>query len=131
MLLTNSDLSSHTINQFLGIVADPGLKHRLDVLDLVNSFCGIAFDQNEVRLFASREGSNSILLAEIYGAILRGDPNRLYWSEACFHEQLYFALIAETRQYATVSSGITSKSISLRRSAVLGESKGTLARAVR
>ena len=38
MLLTNADLSSHTINQLLGIVADPGLKHRLDVLDLVNSF---------------------------------------------------------------------------------------------
>ena len=38
MLLTNADLSSHTINQLLGIVADPSLKHRLDVLDLVNSF---------------------------------------------------------------------------------------------
>jgi hypothetical protein len=38
MLLTNADLSSHTIDQLLGIVADPGLKHRLDVLDFVNSF---------------------------------------------------------------------------------------------
>jgi NAD(P)-dependent dehydrogenase (short-subunit alcohol dehydrogenase family) len=37
-LLTDSDLSSHAIDQLLGIVADPGLKHRLDVLDLVNSF---------------------------------------------------------------------------------------------
>ena len=36
--LTNSDLSSHAINQLLGIVANPSLKHRLDVLDLVNSF---------------------------------------------------------------------------------------------
>jgi hypothetical protein len=36
--LTNSDLSSHAINQPLGIVANPGLKHSLDVLDLVNSF---------------------------------------------------------------------------------------------
>jgi len=36
--LTNSDLSSHAINQLLGIVANPGLKHSLDVLDLVNSF---------------------------------------------------------------------------------------------
>ena len=36
--LSNSDLSSHAINQLLGIVADPSLKHRLDVLDLVNSF---------------------------------------------------------------------------------------------
>jgi hypothetical protein len=38
MLLTNSDLPSHAINQLLGIVADPSLKYRLDVLDLVNSF---------------------------------------------------------------------------------------------
>lgn len=38
ILLTNSDLSSHAVNQLLGIEADPGLKHRLDVLDLVNSF---------------------------------------------------------------------------------------------
>ena len=36
-LLTNPDLSSHAINQFLGIVADPGLEHRLDVLNLVNA----------------------------------------------------------------------------------------------
>ena len=36
--LTNSDLASHAINQLLGIVADPGLKHCLDVLDLINSF---------------------------------------------------------------------------------------------
>jgi hypothetical protein len=36
--LSNSDLSSHAVNQLLGIVADPSLKHRLDVLDLVNSF---------------------------------------------------------------------------------------------
>ena len=65
-------------------------------------------------------------------------------SEPRFDEQFYFALIAETRQHATVSSGIrtgeqqasrftnaTSKSISLRSSAVTGESKATLARAVR
>jgi len=38
MLLTNSDLPSHAINQLLGIVADPSLKYRLDVLDLVNAF---------------------------------------------------------------------------------------------
>jgi len=38
MLLTNSDLPSHAINQLLGIVADPSLEYRLDVLDLVNSF---------------------------------------------------------------------------------------------
>jgi len=38
MLLTNSDLSAHSIDQLLGIVADPGLKHCLDVLDLLNSF---------------------------------------------------------------------------------------------
>jgi hypothetical protein len=37
-VLTNSDLSSHAINQLLGIVADPVLKHSLDVLDLVNPF---------------------------------------------------------------------------------------------
>ena len=36
--LSNSDLSSHAFNQLLGVVADPSLKHRLDVLDLVNSF---------------------------------------------------------------------------------------------
>src|SRR5271156_3747035 len=36
--LSNSDLSSHAVNQLLGIVSDPSLKHRLDVLDLVNSF---------------------------------------------------------------------------------------------
>jgi len=36
-LLTNPDLSSHAINQFLGIVADPGLEHCLDVFDLVNA----------------------------------------------------------------------------------------------
>jgi uncharacterized repeat protein (TIGR03803 family) len=36
--LTNSDLSSNAINQLLGIVANPRLKHRLDVLDFVNSF---------------------------------------------------------------------------------------------
>jgi hypothetical protein len=36
--LSNSDLSSHAIDQLLGIIADPGLKHSLDVLDLVNSF---------------------------------------------------------------------------------------------
>ena len=36
-LLTDPDLSSHAINQFLGIVADPGLEHRLDILDLVNA----------------------------------------------------------------------------------------------
>ena len=36
--LTNSDLSSHAINQLLGIVANPSLKHCFDVLDLVNSF---------------------------------------------------------------------------------------------
>ncbi len=35
-LLTNPDLSSHAINQFLGIVADPTLEHRLDILDLFN-----------------------------------------------------------------------------------------------
>jgi hypothetical protein len=35
--LTNADLSSHAINQFLGIVADSGLKHRVDVLDLFNA----------------------------------------------------------------------------------------------
>ena len=35
--LSNSDLSSHAIDQLLGIVADPSLKHSLDVLDLVNS----------------------------------------------------------------------------------------------
>jgi len=35
--LTNPDLSSHAINQFLGIVAHPGLEHRLDVLDLFNA----------------------------------------------------------------------------------------------
>ena len=38
MLLTNSDLSAHAIDQLLGIVADPGLKHCLHVLDLVNAF---------------------------------------------------------------------------------------------
>ena len=65
MPLTNSDLSAHAINQLFGIVADPRLKHRLDILDLVNSFGGIAFDQNQVRLFAQREGSNSILLAKV------------------------------------------------------------------
>jgi hypothetical protein len=36
-LLTNPDLSSHDLDQFLGIVADPGLEHRLDVLDLVDA----------------------------------------------------------------------------------------------
>jgi hypothetical protein len=36
--LANSDLPSHAIQQLLGVVADPGLKHRLDVLDLVNPF---------------------------------------------------------------------------------------------
>jgi hypothetical protein len=36
-LLTNPDLSANAINQFLGIVADPGLEHRLDVLDLLNT----------------------------------------------------------------------------------------------
>jgi hypothetical protein len=36
-LLTNPDLSANAINQFLGIVADPGLEHSLDVLDLVNT----------------------------------------------------------------------------------------------
>ena len=36
-LLTNPHLSSHAFNQFLGIVADPGFEHRLDVLDLVNA----------------------------------------------------------------------------------------------
>src|ERR1700722_4078260 len=34
---TNSDLASHAINQLLGIVADPGLRPGLDVLDLINS----------------------------------------------------------------------------------------------
>jgi hypothetical protein len=38
MRLTNSDLSSHAINQLLGIVADSGFKHRLHVFDLLNSF---------------------------------------------------------------------------------------------
>jgi len=37
-LLTNPDLFSHTINQLLGIVADPCLEDCLDVLDLVNAF---------------------------------------------------------------------------------------------
>jgi hypothetical protein len=36
--LTNSDLSSHAIDQLLGIVANPCLKHCFDVLDLVDSF---------------------------------------------------------------------------------------------
>ena len=65
MPLTNSDLASHAVNQLLGVVADPSLKHRLDVLDFVNSFGRIAFNQNQICLFARREGSNSILLAEI------------------------------------------------------------------
>jgi hypothetical protein len=34
--LTNPDLPSHAINQFLGIVADPGLEHRFDVLNFFN-----------------------------------------------------------------------------------------------
>jgi 2-keto-3-deoxy-6-phosphogluconate aldolase len=36
MLLTNSDLSPHAVNQLFGIVADPSFKHRLYVLDLVD-----------------------------------------------------------------------------------------------
>ena len=36
-LSINFDLAAHTINQLLGIVADPGLKHCLHVLDLVNA----------------------------------------------------------------------------------------------
>jgi hypothetical protein len=38
MLLTNSDLSAHAIDQLLEIVADLGLKHCLHILDLVNAF---------------------------------------------------------------------------------------------
>ena len=37
ILLTNADLSSHAIDQLLGIVADPGLKHSLHILDVLNS----------------------------------------------------------------------------------------------
>ena len=36
--LSNSNLSSHAVNQLLGIVAEPSLEHRLDVLGLFNSF---------------------------------------------------------------------------------------------
>ncbi len=35
-LLTNPDLPSHAINQVLGIVADPRLEDRLDILDLTD-----------------------------------------------------------------------------------------------
>jgi len=35
--LTNPDLPTYAIDQFLGVVADPGLEHCLDVLDLFNA----------------------------------------------------------------------------------------------
>jgi hypothetical protein len=35
-LLTNPDLSAYAINQLLGVVAYPGFKYRLDVLNLIN-----------------------------------------------------------------------------------------------
>jgi hypothetical protein len=65
VLLTNSDLSSHAVNQLSGVVPDAGFKHGFDVLDVVNSLGRIPFNQDEVSLFARREAPNSILLAEI------------------------------------------------------------------
>jgi len=35
--LTNPDLPTYAIDQFLGVVADPGLEHCLDVLHLFNA----------------------------------------------------------------------------------------------
>ncbi len=101
-------------------------------------------DQDQVRLFASHEGTDSILLAKIQGPILRGDMNGFHWSETSFHEQFDLALIAKPGSTPTfpVGSGpasskppaltkAISKSISFRSNAALEEAKGTLARAVR
>src|SRR6202050_1812498 len=104
--LADADLASHAVDQLFGIVADAGLEHRLDVLDVGNVRGRIAFDQNEVGLFARRERADAIPLAEINRAVFRADLNRLRRSESRFDQQFYFALIAESGKHAAVSGGM-------------------------
>src|SRR6202453_835603 len=104
--LADADLASDAVDQLFGIVADAGLKHRFHVLDVCNVSGWIAFDQNEVGLFARRERADAIPLAKIYRAVFRADLNRLRRSESRFDQQFYFALIAESGKHAAISGRV-------------------------
>ena len=100
--LTDSDLASYALDQFVRVIADSVLEHRLDVLDVFDLLGGIALDQNEVRILAGCEGTDAILLAEIGRAIRGPDLDGFNRGESGFDQQFYFALIAEPRKRAAI-----------------------------
>src|SRR5713226_3657216 len=86
--LTQSNETAHGLDQFRRSVAD---------------------NHNQLRDFPRRERSPLVELAEKFRTIRRGDMDGLERRETCFHEQLHFALVAESGDDTAVAGWVESR----------------------